>query len=314
MQQPKQPMKFVYLLVLLPRAAAYLRSAVACSGTQVIDSIGECATAVAAINAAGGSSATSVAVAAATSWPQGCFYHVNAAFWQPSTSTGGSTPTPDDSGNAYICRSGFAANYPMCNPGTEIASFADCMEASEVVAVRWTTYERSASQCATGSTALVSDGECSSAAGGSWAPQPYASAVMTEWPQGCFINGGSIYSQDELQQSTGQLTPTASDGGNVYICRKETDPGTDWPQGCFVHNGVTWYSASAGSNIPDGGMVCSTGYGSGASGDPHIVFAHGGKADFRGSHRQLYNFISSPGYQVCDSTPSTRLSKLALNW
>jgi len=39
--------------------------------------------------------------------------------------------------------------------------------------------------------------------------------------------------------------------------------------------------------------VCS----SGASGDPHIAFANGGKADFRGTHREYYAFISSPGYQ-----------------
>ena len=302
------------LVLVLPHVSGYRRSAVACSGTQVIDSIGECATAVAAINAAGGSTATAVSVSSSTTFPQGCFYHNNQAYWQGSTSTGGSAATPDDSGDVFICRSGYAAGQTSCSSGTEVSSFADCMEASRVVANLWSTYERSASQCVGGSTGLVSDSECSGAAGGTWAPQPYASAVGTEWPEGCFINAGSIFSQDELQQSTGRLTPTASDGGNVYICRKETDPGTDWPQGCFVHNGVTWYSASAGSNIPDGGMVCSTGYGSGASGDPHIVFAHGGKADFRGSHRQLYNFISSPGYQVCDSTPSTRLSKLALNW
>ena len=32
-------------------------------------------------------------------------------------------------------------------------------------------------------------------------------------------------------------------------------------------------------------------------GDPHITFAHGGQADFRGSHRAYYAFVSSPGYQ-----------------
>ena len=34
----------------------------------------------------------------------------------------------------------------------------------------------------------------------------------------------------------------------------------------------------------------------GANGDPHINFAHGGTADFRGSHRTCYAFLSSPGY------------------
>ena len=35
----------------------------------------------------------------------------------------------------------------------------------------------------------------------------------------------------------------------------------------------------------------------GAVGDPHIRFANGGTADFRGSHRASYAFVSSPGYQ-----------------
>ena len=39
---------------------------------------------------------------------------------------------------------------------------------------------------------------------------------------------------------------------------------------------------------------CST---AGGNGDPHINFANGGKADFRGSHRDRYAFVSSPGYQ-----------------
>ena len=37
---------------------------------------------------------------------------------------------------------------------------------------------------------------------------------------------------------------------------------------------------------------------SGGSGDPHLVFATGGKADFRGSNLDSYAFLSSPGYQV----------------
>ena len=30
----------------------------------------------------------------------------------------------------------------------------------------------------------------------------------------------------------------------------------------------------------------------------NVFFANGGKADFRGSHRDSYAFLSSPGYQV----------------
>lgn len=33
------------------------------------------------------------------------------------------------------------------------------------------------------------------------------------------------------------------------------------------------------------------------AGDPHISFADGGHADFRGSHRAYYAFVSSPGFQ-----------------
>ena len=32
--------------------------------------------------------------------------------------------------------------------------------------------------------------------------------------------------------------------------------------------------------------------------DPHLFFAHGGRADFRGRHGQLYNFFSAPGIAV----------------
>ena len=32
--------------------------------------------------------------------------------------------------------------------------------------------------------------------------------------------------------------------------------------------------------------------------DPHLNFAHGGQADFRGRHNVLYNFLSAPGLSV----------------
>eukprot|EP00966_Prymnesium_polylepis_P125259 2896611-Prymnesium_polylepis.1 len=31
-----------------------------------------------------------------------------------------------------------------------------------------------------------------------------------------------------------------------------------------------------------------------ASGDPHLLFAHGGKADFRGADGAIFAFLSSP--------------------
>ena len=38
--------------------------------------------------------------------------------------------------------------------------------------------------------------------------------------------------------------------------------------------------------------------GGGIRGDPHIAFAHGGRADFRGGERKLFNFLSVPGLAV----------------
>ena len=36
----------------------------------------------------------------------------------------------------------------------------------------------------------------------------------------------------------------------------------------------------------------------GISQDPHLYFAHGGKADFRGRNGQMYNFFSAPDVSV----------------
>jgi len=48
------------------------------------------------------------------------------------------------------------------------------------------------------------------------------------------------------------------------------------------------------TSAPTYGWCCNP---TGAFGDPHLSFAHGGKADFRGSHNDYYVFLSSPGYQ-----------------
>ena len=59
----------VVLIAALPNGVVgYQRSYTPCSGTQIIASIGECTTAVAEINAAGGSTVTAVSAAAATTW------------------------------------------------------------------------------------------------------------------------------------------------------------------------------------------------------------------------------------------------------
>ena len=44
------------------------------------------------------------------------------------------------------------------------------------------------------------------------------------------------------------------------------------------------------------GQDCSTG--ARVFRDPHLSFAHGGRADFRGRHQVLYNFLSTPAFSV----------------
>ena len=43
-----------------------------------------------------------------------------------------------------------------------------------------------------------------------------------------------------------------------------------------------------------------------SSGDPHLGFAHGGEADFRGRHGVYYNFFSAPGFGVNVKTEESR--------
>ena len=35
-----------------------------------------------------------------------------------------------------------------------------------------------------------------------------------------------------------------------------------------------------------------------STGDPHLTFAHGGRADFRGEHKQLFNFLSAANTSI----------------
>ena len=61
---------------------------------------------------------------------------------------------------------------------------------------------------------------------------------------------------------------------------------------------LTPHATSQSPGYPSSGSAsyCSS-WCAGAIGDPHISFANGGSADFRGSHRGSYVFLSSPGYQ-----------------
>ena len=78
----------------------------------------------------------------------------------------------------------------------------------------------------------------------------------------------------------------------------------------YSHAGQLTCSASARLKVMDKlciGPACVSSEYTQAAGDPHITFANGGKADFRGKHRRHFAFITSPGYRACYSPPvSTR--------
>ena len=57
----------------------------------------------------------------------------------------------------------------------------------------------------------------------------------------------------------------------------------------------TGYEAEYGEGPNWGNVHCVE---PGADKDPHLHFAHGGRADFRGKDRQCYNFFSAPGLSV----------------
>lgn len=54
-----------------------------------------------------------------------------------------------------------------------------------------------------------------------------------------------------------------------------------------------------------GSVSGGSGGGGGGVGDPHLVFAHGGSADFRGAHNVYYCMHSSPGFQFAARSVNT---------
>ena len=58
----------------------------------------------------------------------------------------------------------------------------------------------------------------------------------------------------------------------------------------YLNSGSSTTSCSSSAQCVCGALI------SGAGGYPHISFANGGRADFRGSDRDSYAFVSSPGY------------------
>ena len=54
-----------------------------------------------------------------------------------------------------------------------------------------------------------------------------------------------------------------------------------------------------------GSVTGGKGGGGGGSGDPHLMFAHGGSADFRGEHNVYYCMHTSPGFQFAAKSVNT---------
>jgi hypothetical protein len=244
---------FLVNALLVARSHAYLRSATACTGNQVIATESECQTAALALNVYTYNSGANVG----TEWPNGCFFHGTTAYWQPSTQTGTNRPIPTDGFSQFLCRSGFATSLSTCSGGStgvDVSSIASCMEASSVVGYSWNSYQRT-TQCATGTTAMASVAECSNSGNIAFTTFSYNSDVGTEWRQGCFIHGSNVFSQ--MKRQTGTNVPAPSDGGGAFICRKSDTVGTEWPMGCFVHNTKVYFqpNAQTGAMSPSLGKV-----------------------------------------------------------
>ena len=93
----------------------------------------------------------------------------------------------------------------------------------------------------------------------------------SDWsPLGSDIYGESVGSN---QDNAGWSVALSADGRSVAVGSR----------------GFNFYSGRA-RIYHDPGLTS-------AMGDPHITFAHGGSADFRGSHRTFYAFLTSPGFQ-----------------
>uniref|UniRef100_A0A7S2NBN3 Uncharacterized protein n=1 Tax=Haptolina brevifila TaxID=156173 RepID=A0A7S2NBN3_9EUKA len=101
-------------------------------------------------------------------------------------------------------------------------------------------------------------------------------------------------------KATGEIAAWGYFGSNGYV---GPNYNKDYPQAGGGHmDGSVWYPGSGtgwsfdaagdGYNKPN---TCPNGYfdTASASGDPHLALPHGGVADFRGEHMQLYNFLSA---------------------
>jgi len=100
---------------------------------------------------------------------------------------------------------------------------------------------------------------------------------------------GGLGGLDDYHWHPGQPRQCCNNGGEGSVGRIRLD--------------YTTYTSSGASITPapgyaldysvTGGQMCV-----GASGDPHLALPHGGKADFRGEHKQIYNFLSAKGLSL----------------
>ena len=137
-----------------------------------------------------------------------------------------------------------------------------------------------------GKTALVNTASCSV---GSTSPgdTTVACAQVCRYDDGSGCIAGNLVNVGNIEH---QFLPAGTP------CNAQTaNPNTAGVvvQGvCVTDSGGTTRSCSAVDTCSLPSIAASS-----ATGDPHIFFANGGQADFRGSHRAFYVFLSSPGYQ-----------------
>lgn len=105
-----------------------------------------------------------------------------------------------------------------------------------------------------------------------------------------------------------------------YVTAESWDPlsttATSCSAGCANFN-VSAFDDTSNYLVPDdiilvggfriliGSVTVEEDSGSGSAGDPHIAFAHGGKADFRGANDTYFSLLSVPGFQFAARTLDT---------
>ena len=140
-------------------------------------------------------------------------------------------------------------------------------------------------------------------------------------------NGGINYACGSGEFMDGQACeglPAMSDPQTCAPCFTHAIPPTSYVCGVGEYmdgqscNGMTFHDTQTCAVCGNGGATydCGSGTATGAacdgmttvdtqtcsssgggSGDPHLSFPNGGRADFRGSHRACYVFVSSAGFQ-----------------